>query len=682
LNISARAYIRFHDLIAHHHRGAAALRSLLKRMGIRPPANGEDTSTSAKQPSGRTQVFMDAAAIKEKLKQNMEKKPYDVTDFYCKTGFAQQIARSWHFEVLTLCVICINAFWMAYDTDMNEKDVLIEAEPQFQVMEHFFCAYFSFEWVVRFISFESKSNCRRDSWFVFDSVLVLMMVIETWVMTIIIVATGAKEIAAGLGDASILRMVRLLRLLRMAKMARSVPELLFMVKGMAAAVRSVAVTLVLLGIIIYVYGIIFTQLPYHNTDLGIEIFKSVGDSMHALIIYGTFLDDLADLAFMLQEESIPYLVLFYTFVLLSALTLLNMLVGVLCEVVSGVAVAEREEITMNFVRDQFMKVIEDFGLECGPQLRITKDFFLKLLSTDIALKALREIEVDIMSLIDIADFIFVQLDDDDGDKRTDGDIDDADVDAPKPLKERTLTFGEFMDIILQLRGKNITTVRDIVDLRKLIHKESRSLHGHISRLEDRLQGRRFTQVPDKRAVSSPSKKAAKQAVTAGKETPASTEVPAKHLELTEVVALRSDDRKPVGACAASSTPTLALTGSTRTSESWSGRIGSAEARHREALLARTLWLERSVAGGRAELHNFLELVPMEASAAVLDAATAVASTQSIRPPTGLRYEAADKAAMSELQAAMAAGAEALQRLRMRLTAPSASVPRSAGAAMS
>jgi hypothetical protein len=141
-------------------------------------------------------------------------------------------------------VISLNAIWLAVDTNHNNADTLISADPVFQIAEHAFCIYFSFEWYVRFQSFANKLDGRKDCWFVFDSSLVFMMVLETWIMNTVSVLTG--NISQPPVNPSILRLFRLLRLSRMVRMLRSFPELLILVKGMASATKSVLYVMCLL----------------------------------------------------------------------------------------------------------------------------------------------------------------------------------------------------------------------------------------------------------------------------------------------------------------------------------------------------------------------------------------------------------------------------------------------------
>jgi len=423
-------------------------------------------------------MFADAESMKARLRASATRPKYDVAIFYKNHGFAQMVARSQKFEYTTLSVIAFNALWISIDTDNNGAAILLDAHPVFQIAEHFFCAYFTFEWTIRFVAFQRKRNGLRDPWFVFDSFMVFMMVSETWVMTIVMLAAGGGG-AAGLGNASVLRLLRLLRLSRMARMAkllRSMPELLILIKGMMSAMKSLFFTMVLLLILIYVFAIAFRQLT-DGSPVGVLYFRGMVTAMHTLLIDGTFLDSAGSVVKELEKESIAYVVMFYVFVLLSALTVMNMLIGVLCEVVTAVASAEREQITVGVVKDGFMDIIAQGGLDTDGNGMISKAEFEAILDNPSATRLLARVEVDVMALVDLADFIFTN-------------DDPADQDG-----ERQLSFGEFMDIVLSLRGCNQAMVKDIVDLRKYIR-------GSFYGLEERIKERTRSNVSEARHSSS------------------------------------------------------------------------------------------------------------------------------------------------------------------------------------
>jgi len=417
-------------------------------------------------------MFADLSAenLKEQMRQNMCKEKYEVTSKYKTTGIFQKIARNQKFENLTLSVIALNALWISIDTDNNHADVLLTAHPVFQVAENFFCAYFSFEWFVRYKAFARKVDGLKDAWFVFDSSMVFMMVMETWVMTIVLIASGAGGGGGGLGNAAILRLLRLLRLSRMARMARllrSMPELLILIKGMIAAMRSVFFTFVLLVLLIYVFAIALVQLTV-GTPAGETYFTTVPGSMNVLLLQGTFLDGLGTIARDLEQENLIFLLIFYVFMLFSALLLMNMLIGVLCEVVSAVAAAEKEAITVGYVSERLKELMEEGGLDEDQDGRVSKDEFIKILGNDDAIDLLQDVGVDALGLVDMVDEIFAS----------------PAVESLGDDEPISLSFTDFMEIILQLRGSNTATTKDVVDLRKFVrqfmkHIETMLLHGRV-----------------------------------------------------------------------------------------------------------------------------------------------------------------------------------------------------------
>eukprot|EP00747_Dinoflagellata_sp_TGD_P085875 gnl/TRDRNA2_/TRDRNA2_163051_c1_seq2.p1 gnl/TRDRNA2_/TRDRNA2_163051_c1~~gnl/TRDRNA2_/TRDRNA2_163051_c1_seq2.p1 ORF type:complete len:143 (-),score=45.02 gnl/TRDRNA2_/TRDRNA2_163051_c1_seq2:237-665(-) len=121
-----------------------------------------------------------------------------------------------------------------------------------------------------------------------------------------------------------------------------------------------------------------------------------------------------------------------------------MLIGVLCEVVSAVAATEKETLEVAYVKSKLQDFLQEIDEDTDG--KISKGEFVKILENVGAARALSEVGVDPVGLVDFADFIF---DDEDG-----GDSE--------------LEFGQFMEVVLQLRGSNNATVKDIVDLRKFV----------------------------------------------------------------------------------------------------------------------------------------------------------------------------------------------------------------------
>eukprot|EP00927_Polykrikos_kofoidii_P083259 TRINITY_DN8487_c1_g1_i2.p1 TRINITY_DN8487_c1_g1~~TRINITY_DN8487_c1_g1_i2.p1 ORF type:complete len:798 (-),score=115.71 TRINITY_DN8487_c1_g1_i2:130-2523(-) len=412
-----------------------------------------------------SKLFVDAQAMKEKVRQSLIRPKYNVTSFYTTYGVWQKIARHNLFESVTLCIIACNAIWIAYDTDSNGAEVLIDSRPVFQLAENLFCAFFSLELFVRYQSFKRKRNVLRDAWFVFDTCMVMLMILETWVLSVIMLAStqAAAGDKPGIGNAGILRIARLMRLSRMARMARllrAMPELMILIKGMLAACRSVFFTLCLLGLIMFVFGIAFTQLAKEHT-IGDTHFQTVPESMYTLLVRGTLLDDVGNVVTECRKTGWVLTSLFFFYVLLATLTVMNMLIGVLCEVVSAVATTEREEMLVSYVGCKLKAVVELLDTDLGGT--ISRKEFLEILQNVDAIKALQEVGVDVVGLVDFADFIF----------GVDCDNDDAGIE---------LSLSQFMEVVLQLRGSNTATVKDIVDLRKFIRTSFADTQVQISSL--------------------------------------------------------------------------------------------------------------------------------------------------------------------------------------------------------
>merc|ERR1712056_66349 len=105
-------------------------------------------------------------------------------------------------------------------------------------------------------------------------------------------------------------------------------------------------------------------------------------------------------------ENIIYGGLLLLFILLASLTVMNMLVGVLVEVVSTVAAVEKEQMEVSFVRQHLMRMMDHQGLDADADERISKKEFEDLLLKPEAAKALQNVGVDVVGLVDFTDFIF------------------------------------------------------------------------------------------------------------------------------------------------------------------------------------------------------------------------------------------------------------------------------------
>jgi hypothetical protein len=402
----------------------------------------------------RRPMLPDRETMKEHVRVALIDHPYNVHDFYKTEGLVARIARSEIFDIIVLNVIAANSIWIAIELDHNKADMLLDAHWFFQAGEHSFCIIFTLELVVRFGAFQRKVNAFKNMSFVFDLVLVSLMIFETWLINGILLVQRLTDStsgnAAGTPDMSMLRIVRLVKLMRMGRVVRllrSVPELMILIKGLVSATRSVCFTLALLGVIVYMGALVICQTA-QQSDLGPTYFPGMLPTMFFLFAHGV-VPDLTDLLYEMGDVDPVVAAFFIVFILIASLCMLNMLVGILCEVVSTVSCVEMEALTVQYVNQKLYEtllandLIERDGAIQDTKLSL-KDYESLLLNPKTA-KMLEEVGVDPVGLVDFTEFLF--------------------------KGEDEIKVCDFTHLLLSLRGTNVASVKDIVDARKCIISE-------------------------------------------------------------------------------------------------------------------------------------------------------------------------------------------------------------------
>jgi len=205
---------------------------------------------------------------------------------------------------------------------------------------------------------------------------------------------------------------------------------------MVTAMKSVSYVMALLVLITYVFAIAFTQLTV-GTEIGDAYFANIAHSMYSLLIYATLLDDLIEFCDNLRHEMWIVLALSFVYIALAALTVMNMLIGVLCEVVSAVAENERDEIRTETLTNKMREVVSTLDADANNLLSYKE--FAEIMTKPDALNALEDVGVSAVGIVDFAELFFFE----------DG----------KPVD---LTFEAFMEVILDLRQTNNCTVKDML----------------------------------------------------------------------------------------------------------------------------------------------------------------------------------------------------------------------------
>lgn len=390
-----------------------------------------------------------------------------------------RIARSKYFEWITLSVIVFNALYLGYDCDYNARwgkpeELYASSLYGFMVFDNLFCIYFTAEVVIRFIGYVDKMTGLSDKPFLFDCFLVFFMILETWVLAVLGPIDALKQV-------SILRLLRLTRLFRMAKLMRYFPELQLIVKGMAAAVRSVGCAAILLVLVLYVFAIIFTN-EYHQGSkpdddediLEIEqLFGSLGKSMRHLLIMGTIMDDITACTNAIRTTgNFGMLMVFFVCVLVSAFTLFNMLLGILCEVVEATEQGEKQKEEEEKLDALLMKFFKTMDLDGNGQ--ISRNEFMKMSQSPEIMDSLSKLEIKQREFSKYAELLFTPK-------------------GPPKFDEEgfeilpTLSYTDAVNMIMRLRpGQNVNAC-DFEYFKQSVLNNNKTIDGYLTSLEKLLE---------------------------------------------------------------------------------------------------------------------------------------------------------------------------------------------------
>lgn len=294
------------------------------------------------------------------------------------------------FDTFILVVISSNCIWIGVDTDFNPSNRPDSELPPFffELTESVFTFLFTVELLVRALSYKVKRDFFTDSlrwkWNLFDLFLVTPMILDVWIFTYILKVSGP--------GIKFLSVFRTLRLLRLTRIVRLVPELGMMLKSMMAALRTCLSTCVLCVLIMYVFALVLTRWsksydsdPALSTQGKCIVVEEGGLPVGTLCTAELFEDDacfcLADffgtlpmtmlslMQFAVVDDTFEvvrpvlyerwvYGALLITYILLVGFTVMNMLIGVICDVVKQHTDSEKEKLLRARVEERLKEVFQ------------------------------------------------------------------------------------------------------------------------------------------------------------------------------------------------------------------------------------------------------------------------------------------------------------------------------------
>lgn len=148
------------------------------------------------------------------------------------------------------------------------------------------------------------------------------------------------------------------------------------------------------------------------------------------------------------------------FVLLSAFTVLNMLIGVLCEVVSDTAAGEKMKAVDAEVGAKLAKVFSEID-EDGSGL-ISEKEFKQMKENPEVLEAFDSMGIEPRHLLSMSGELFEMSDEDVQNELMTKSCSIKDLDTMKEL-----SFDEFLEVILRLRPERGASVLDFAEKKKI-----------------------------------------------------------------------------------------------------------------------------------------------------------------------------------------------------------------------
>merc|ERR1719426_195982 len=166
------------------------------------------------------------------------------------------------------------------------------------------------------------------------------------------------------------------------------------------------------------------------------------------------------------SASMPMLFLFIIFILMSSFTILNMLIGILCEVVAATADSETVKAAETSVRDAITSLFDK--LDVDKSGTISEEEFLKMRDDQDVRSALEDMDIYESHFARYCELLFHK--------------DDAKNEGKKPV----IDFETLISMILQLSPGNHINALDFSLLQASIDKTQENLRDRILGIHEKI----------------------------------------------------------------------------------------------------------------------------------------------------------------------------------------------------
>lgn len=306
------------------------------------PTNDEEVATEA-SPSPK-KVSGESAFTKLDLDWQMQQSSTLQTEAFDDTSGIEQkrrsvrrFLRSQRVEGAIGCIIVVNSLCMGLETSY---EIAGSDTTAFQILEHIFMAIYVCELSLNF--FAHGKSCFKNSWTMFDLVLVSTGVLTSYVIGPIVssVSTGNSDsMQDSMAGLLVMRMLRLFRLARALRFLVMFKTLWLLVSGLIGSAGTIAYTFILIMLILYIFSCMALELitkrllntgPTEVQLLIEERFPNLLVTMLTLLQFVS-MDSISSIYFPLIIHD-PFLIIFFIpFILIVSICLTNLVTAVIVE---------------------------------------------------------------------------------------------------------------------------------------------------------------------------------------------------------------------------------------------------------------------------------------------------------------------------------------------------------------
>mmetsp|Transcript_28371 Transcript_28371/g.61737 ORF Transcript_28371/g.61737 Transcript_28371/m.61737 type:complete len:552 (+) Transcript_28371:86-1741(+) len=369
----------------------------------------------------------------------------------------------WSFCVAFL--IFLNALMIGIETDVDFENQSGEVQTLWAVQEYFFVIAFTVELMLRIWAsgiMEFAFTGKTILWNYFDSVLVLLAILENCVLS------WAVDDDIDLTKVTLLRVLRLLRIARLLKIIRIFQQLRLFIDGVFTAASVTFWGLLLISIVIYMCAIFVTRVASEDAKTDETMDDHWGTVLRSMftLFQVTTGDSWASVVARPMVKRYPWMAIFFVlFIATTTFILLNLVVAMIVEhAVENAMTSEddayrqaREELKQNMsaLFEVFVHIDEDGNR------KISRTEFLSGINHPKVLAQLHAMDVTLEDTEELFDLI--------------------DIDGSGEL-----TDNEFIEGCLRLRG--FAKARHLLALSSQVHRNE----ALLKRMDKRMASMEHT----------------------------------------------------------------------------------------------------------------------------------------------------------------------------------------------